>query len=829
MARSLVGTIGSAVALAATMFVCARGVGSAGIPPFGPLLDPVQGAAAAVRYGDLPGSEKQQIPSLGAGVRVLFDTRGVPHVYASNTRDAYRALGYAIARDRYFQMELTYRAASGTLTELVGARALPVDKEARRLGLGWAAESKWAALDTSSEGRRAMQAFADGVNAYRATMTPANTPMEYKLLGVTPMERWEPRYSVYLLMRMALTLAYNPDDLRRTRVAALVGRDAADALFPRNAPIQEPIQPVPGRTAPREEWRVIPAPGLPDTTLLAPAKAASVIEHTALAMPGAEQTGDALGSNNWAVAPTRTASGGALLSGDPHLDLSLPSIWYEAHLVVKDSLDVYGVTFPGSPTIVIGFNQNVAWTFTNTGGDVADYFLEDVDNAVTPTQYRLDGAWQKLVPRIELFRSPAGKQIGVDTVYYTHRGPTMRENGRLLSFRWTAHDPSNELDGFVAATRATSVQVWQQAMLPYKTPTQNMLVADRSGTIALRSLGDYPLRQNGEEGSYVRDGRTRASDWVGMLPLEEMPQVMNPAQGFIVSANQQPFDPSVVSRYIGSNWPDPWRALRINELLRADGKVTPDRMRQMHMDPLNVRARMIAPYFVRAAERSGNAALGAAAKMLRDWDYRYALSAQAPVLFEAAMKRAVANTWDELSAESGKPPLAVPASYVYLELLRDSTSIWWDDRRTAGTAETRDALLADALSKAFDSLTVTLGPAGLPWEWGRTGGINVHHLANLPGFSRDHLAVTSGYGTIAPASGANGSHGASWRMIVELTKDRRTAWAIYPGGQSGNPASRRYDDRLEKWRTGQLDSLVVPESEAAFSRARLLSTLELRP
>ncbi|MBC7562211.1 MAG: penicillin acylase family protein [Gemmatimonadaceae bacterium] len=829
MARGLVGTIGSAVTLAVTVFICARGVGSAGIPPFGPLLDPVQGAAAAVRYADLPRSEAQQITSLGANVRVLFDTRGVPHVYASNTRDAYRALGYAIARDRYFQMELTYRAASGTLTELVGARALSLDKEARRLGLGWAAERKWAALDTTSEGRRAMQAFADGVNAYRATMTPASTPIEYKLLGATPMAHWEPRYSVYLLMRMALTLAYNPDDLRRTRVAALVGRDAANALFPRNAPIQEPIQPVPGRTAPREEWVAIPAPGAPDTSLLAPASAASVLEHTALAMPGAEQTGDALGSNNWAIAPTRTASGGALLSGDPHLDLSLPSIWYEAHLVVKDSLDVYGVTFPGSPTIVIGFNKDVAWTFTNTGGDVADYFLEEVDNPTLPTKYRLDGAWQQLVPRIETFHNPAGRQVGVDTVYYTHRGPTTNENGRLLSFRWTAHDASNELDGFVAATRARNVQDWQQAMLPYKAPTQNMLVADRNGTIALRSLGEYPMRRNGEEGSYVRDGRTRASDWIGMLPVDDMPQVMNPAQGFIVSANQQPFDPRVVSRYIGSNWPDPWRALRINEILRADDKVTPERVRQMQMDPLNVRARMIAPYFVRAAERSGNASLGTAAKMLRDWDYRYSLPAQAPVLFEAAMKRAIANTWDELRATPGTPPIAVPASYVYLELLRDSTSIWWDDRRTAGTTETRDALLADALATAFDSLTVTLGPVGLPWEWGLTGGINVRHLANLPGFSREHLAVTSGYGTIAPASGANSTHGASWRMIVELTKNSRTAWAIYPGGQSGNPASRRYDDRLEKWRTGQLDSLVVPESEAAFAQSRLLSILELRP
>jgi penicillin G amidase len=829
MARNLVGTIGSAVALAATVFVCARGVSAAGIPPVGPLLDPVQGAAASVRYADLPVAETQAVPGLSSAVRVLFDVRGVPHIYAANTRDAYRALGFAVARDRFFQMELTYRAASGTLTELAGARALPLDKESRSLGLGWAAERKWAALDSGSDGRRAMEAFADGVNAYRETLTAASTPVEYKLLGATPLAKWEPKYSVYLLMRMALTLAYDPEDLRRTRVAALVGKDAASALFPRNNPIQEPIQPVAGRTAPREQWVTLPAPGAADTSMLVPAKAASVLEHTALAMPGAEQTGDALGSNNWAVAPQRTASGGAILSGDPHLDLSLPSIWYETHLVVKDSLDVYGVTFPGTPTVVIGFNQNVAWTFTNTGGDVADYFLEQVDDAKAPTKYMLDGQWQKLQLRVETYRNAAGATIATDTVFYTHRGPASRENGRFLSFRWTAHDASNELDGFVAATRASSVAQWQTAMLPYKSPTQNMLVADRGGNIALRSYGEYPTRPNGEEGSYVRDGRTRASDWTGMLPLDSMPQVTNPAQGYIVSANQQPFDPAVVPRYIGSNWPDPWRALRINELLRADNKVTPDRVRQMHMDPLNVRARMIAPYFVRAAERSNNPALGAAAKMLRDWDYTYALTAQAPVLFEAAMKRAVRNTWDELSPEAGKPAVATPATAVFLELMRDSTSIWWDDRRTKGTAETRDVLLADALKAAFDSLTLTIGPVGPTWEWSRTGGINVHHLVNLAGFSRDHLPVTSGYGTIAPASGANGSHGASWRMIVELTKDRRTAWSIYPGGQSGNPASKRYDDRLEKWRTGQLDSLVVPESEAVFPPSRILSTLDLRP
>ncbi len=829
MQRGLVGTIASAAVLAGTLFVAARGVSSAGIPPIGPLLDPIVGAVASVRNADLPRQEKLQLPGLDKTTRVLFDPRGVPHIYADNSMDAYRALGFAVARDRLFQMELSYRAAAGTLSELAGAKALPLDREARALGLNWAAERKWAAMDSSNLSRRAMDAFAEGVNAYRATLTPATTPVEYKLLGASPIAKWEGKNAVYLLMRMALTLALDPEDLRRTRVASLVGRQAADALFPRNMPIQEPIQPVAGRTAPRESWTTIPKPGAPDTSLLGPANTASDIADIALAMPTQEQTGDALGSNNWAAAPSRTASGGALLSGDPHLDLSLPSIWYEAHIVVKDSIDVYGVTFPGAPGIVIGFNQNVAWTFTNTGGDVSDLFAEEVDNVKAPTQYKLDGQWQKLTLRVETFRDPSGAVIRVDTVYHTHRGPMRRENGRFMSFRWTSHDPSNEMEGFLNAARATTVGEWQAAMLSYKTPTQNMLVADRSGTIALRSQGTYPLRPD-TSGLYVRDGRTRRSDWTGELAVAQMPQVTNPSQGFIASANQQPLDPSAEPRYIGGNWPDPWRAMRINEILRADAKLTPDTFRKMQMDPLNVRARLFAPYLVRAAERSGNAKLATAAKMVRDWDYRYELTSQVPVLFEAAMRRVTRNTWDELIPGEGKPPVGVPSGSILLSLLRESNSVWWDDRRTTGSAETRDGILASALQSAFDSLATTLGPVGVTWEWSKTGGINVNHLVRLGGFSRLHLPVTSGPGTVAPASGTGeGSHGASWRMVVELTKDRRTAWAIYPGGQSGNPASARYTDRLEKWRTGQLDSLIVPPSEQAFAPGRVLSTLEFRP
>mgnify|MGYP002780171210 CR=1 FL=1 len=824
MPRTLAGTIVAGLTVGALCVVCARRTGP--LPPLGPLLDPVHGAPAALRSADLPYRATDAIAGLTGTVEVTYDDRGVPHVFATNRHDAYRALGYVVARDRWFQMELTYRAAAGRLTEIAGPRVLELDRTARRLGLGWAAERKWKALPKDDEGRQAMLAFAEGANAWRRTMSAATTPVEYKLLGVQPMERWEPQYAAYLLMRMAYTLAYSPDELDRTRVAALVGREAADALLPRDMPIQEPIQPVPGRTAPRVALAPLPPPGAPDSTLLGPAAAAAAIERVTQGLVPRRLGGDALGSNNWAVAPARTASGAALLAGDPHLALSLPSIWYEAHLVVKDTLDVYGVTFPGAPSIIIGFNRDVAWSPTNTGGDVGDLYLERVDDPARPARYEVDGRWRPLQRRVEVYAAPDGRVLRIDTLHVTHRGPVLVEDGRFMSFRWAPHDPSRDVNGFLGAARARSVAEFRQAMLAYRVPTQNMLVADRAGTIAIRSHGFYPLRARPVDGEYVQDGRTSASDWIGELPVEQYPQALAPAQGFLASANQQPLDPQVAPQFIGAHWAEPWRALRINELLRADARVTADAMRRYQTDPLSTRARTIVPLLLAAV--AGDTAAAPAAALLGAWDFRYTLDARAPVLFEAAMRRVTRAAWDELVPAGEEGRVATPSELALVALLQDSASAWWDVRATPAR-ETRRAIVAAALRATHDSLVAAHGPPGPAWAWEKTGGINVHHLLRLPGFSRLSLPVTSGNGTLAPASGGDRAHGASWRMVVELARDRRTAWAIYPGGQSGNPASRRYDDRLEKWRTGQLDTLVVPPSREAFPKARLLASLVLNP
>jgi len=281
------------------------------LPPLGPLLDPANGVWASAAATNFPARQQRQIAGLHDSVTVLFDDRGVPHIFASNESDAWRALGFVVARDRLFQMEAQTRAASGRLTEWAGERALEADRDARALGLAWGAERKAAAYDRSAPAWLAIQAYADGVNAYIAQMRPRDLPLEYRLLKARPI-KWEPIYSFYFLARMSLTLGLNDATLRRLRAQALVGPQAADALFPVNSPVQEPIQPN-GQNKPRYDFSEVPPPGAPDSSALA-ALAAREQLLVALARPFNDERSDAVGSNNWAVDAAHSASGTALVA-----------------------------------------------------------------------------------------------------------------------------------------------------------------------------------------------------------------------------------------------------------------------------------------------------------------------------------------------------------------------------------------------------------------------------------------------------------------------------------------------------------------------------------
>lgn len=814
------GTLLAALFLAILLYAGARPIGP--IPPLGNFLDPVHGVWAVAAAAELPSASSARIPGLLRPVRVRYDRRGVPHIFAESETDVQRALGYVVARDRLFQLELQARAGAGTLTELIGPDVLSIDRAARGLGLPGAAERALAALDSTSAERTSLNAFADGVNAWIDQLSARQVPLEYRLLDRRP-ARWQPINTLHLLNRMGWTLALSGNEVLRLETRARVGRAAADALFPIDNPIQEPLQPN-GQTAPRFDFIKVPPPGPPDTQFVEREK--SSIRQSSL-MPRAE---DALGSNNWAVSPARSASGFALLAGDPHLELTLPSIWYEAHLIVPGKLDVYGVTIPGAPSIVIGFNRALAWTFTNTESDVMDKYAESVDEDARPNKYLLDGAWVPMTRRVETYRGKGGEVLAVDTLLFNRRGPINRSGGRWISTRWTVLEGASSLRAFAAVAHAGSVADYFKAMETYGAPPQNMLVADRAGSIGIRSTGRFPVRPGDGRGDEFRDGTTSASDWTGDWSWSAVPQSVDPRQGFLASANQQPIDPRQHPRYLGADWYSPWRAMRINLLLRADSQVSVDDMRRFQTDPGSARADLFVPAFLAAAGLSHDSSVGRAAALLAQWDRRYLRENQRAVLFEGAMQALSRRLWDELTDPVGNPRSwqgPYPGESVVAELLADPDNAWWDDRRTS-VVEHRDDVLNAALQEA---LQVTVAIHGEPdaggWRWDRVRHANIYHLLRIPALSRLELPVQGGPSTLSPSSGS-GTEGPSWRMVVQLGPNVH-GWGTYPGGQSGNPVSHRYAEHLQQWMAGELDSLRFPSRIEELTGEDASASLLLEP
>jgi penicillin G amidase len=815
----------SAAVLAAAGYAGARPLGP--LPALGGFLDPVNGVWGVAYSAELPPEALAQIPGLEGEVSVVYDDRRVPHIFAESELDARRALGYVVARDRLFEMEVQTRATAGTLTELAGPALLNADVQSRAMGLAWAAERDLEQIKNDPEFTAALEAYADGVNSFIDAMRPEDLPIEYHLLGKTPL-RWEPIHTLYLLKRMGWTLSFAPAEFRKARTAALVGREAADALMPVNSPIREPVQPHEGA-----RWMptVIPDPGTPDDVDYVQMETMSALVGPMDQSRGWD--GPVLGSNNWAVGPSKSATGNAILSGDPHLNLTLPSIWYEAHMVVEGGLDAAGVTMAGTPAIVIGFNRDVAWSFTNTGGDVLDYYRETLDDPEHPTSYLLDGEWEPLSSRIEEYRGPDGALLKTDTIYHTHRGPIVNVGDDHLSMHWTVLDNQGEVAALLQANRATSAAEWLDAMTGWYAPTQNGLVADRGGHIAIQSAGFYPDRPENTTGDWFYNGTTSNSDWTGSLG--RYPRAVDPEQGYLASANQQPYDPDDVADYIGADWPSPWRALTINGLLRAKDDHTAADLEAYQTFPSGARSITFHAVFMEAAAQLQEAGIATpelreAATLLGEWNLEYTPDNTRAALFEAIMDAMQRGVWDELDDSEGRR-VATPGTDITWALLDQPNSPWWDDLSTP-EVEDRNAMLGLAMVRGLAAVREEHGAeSGDGWRWSEESQKNIFHLLQIPALSRMGLPVTGGPGLLSPNTG-RGTHGASWRMVVEMAEEVIPR-GTFPGGQSGNPVSPGYDDRLDSWLRGELQDLRFPRTEEELAsdgliRSRLTLTGGIR-
>ncbi|SNC77298.1 penicillin amidase [Hymenobacter gelipurpurascens] len=775
------------------------------VPPMGKLLSPYRGIWQNGEDAQaLEEPQTLQLPGLRQPVRVRFDDRRVPHIFAENEHDLYYAQGYLTAHDRLWQMEFMTRVAAGRISEVVGSKALEYDRFQRRMGLAYGAENSLREMLKDPTTRVVLESYSEGVNAYINTLAPKDYPFEYKLLDYAP-EPWQPLKCALLLKLMAWDLSGRSDDLRLSNILRKYGPKVVQDLFPDYPNRQDAIVPTGSPLA----FKPVPVPVAP------PSFAAAISDKVPAREPDAE-----LGSNNFAVAGSRSASGLPILANDPHLQLNLPSIWYQVQMTAP-GLNVYGVTIPGAPAVIIGFNENVAWGVTNVGGDVLDWYQLKFKNKAM-REYWHEGRWKpvrRVVERVVV----RGQPDLLDTVLYTHHGPIVYDREEKVfnkqtpirhAMRWTAHDGANEVLAFYRLNRARSYQDYSAALKTYGSPAQNFIFASNQNDIAIRPNGRFPLKWQ-DQGKFILDGSDVAYDWHGWIPMEQNPHVENPARGFVSSANQ-PSAGLDYPYYLGWDYAPADRAHRINEQLAKMRRATPDSLRQLQNDNLGVNARLMLPAMLRALSKeaplSPNSPAYSAQEALQRWDYHYNADAVGATVFELWYNNLVDRLWeDDFSSKATGLEMRYPSRDRTNRLLlaeteapkRSTTSPWIDDRRTAKQENVHDLLLA-SLNFAVDSLTRKFGPLGPKWAWANQKSTDINHLANLPGFGRADIDCAGSPGSVNATGPRNGP---SWRMVVALGP-KVQAYGIFPGGQSGNPASAYYDDMIEPWRVGHLDELV---------------------
>jgi penicillin amidase len=743
------------------------------IPPIGKFLNPATGFWQNAESKSVAAEKELKLSGLQGKVTVQYDENRIPHIFAENDHDLYYAQGYITAQDRLWQMDIQTRSASGRLSEVVGEKALGVDRYHRRMGMVYGAENTLKAMMKDPVMRVVINAYTEGVNSYIHQLDKRNYPIEYKLLDYAP-EEWKPINCAFLLKLMSETLAGGTNELAMTNVLNKFGAKVTNELFPDYPMHESPI--IPAGT----KWDFKPLP--------IPAPPAAFKAQTMAGIPLKDKV-EGIGSNNWAISGSKTASGYPILANDPHLNLTFPSIWYQMQLSAP-GVNVYGVSLPGAPCIVIGYNKKISWGVTNVDADILDWYqLKFKDE--NRNEYWYNKQWNKVTYRIEKIAVKGQPDI-VDTVRYTRFGPVVYDNAKQAgkrdnipvgnALRWIAHDESNEFKTFYLLNRGSNYADYREALKYFSAPAQNFVFASADNDIAITPNGKLPLKYK-EQGKFLMDGGDPANDWHGFIPFEQNPTVKNPPRGFVSSANQSSTDPAY-PYYINWQFAPYERGKRINDRLGAMQKATMDSMRILQTDTYSIRAQDILPTMLKYLDASKlDENQLAALNILKKWDKFLAADSEGASIFTNWWSRFYEATWQDNFTDKNLPLNRPSMDRTEELLLKDPNSVWFDNKKTAMKESAVD-VLSRSFNLAVDDLIKDHGKPG-NWQWGEVKPFEVSHLANIPGFGSGNFA-TGGAGSTVNA--LIDGHGPSWRMVVQLGP-RVKGYGILPGGQSGNPGS----------------------------------------
>lgn len=775
--------------------------------PLGKLLSPQHGVWQNAEPADINYNEDLSFPQLAGKTEVYLDDRLVPHIFAEYENDAYFIQGYLHAKFRLWQMELQTHAAAGRASEIIGDKALAHDREFRRLGMVYAAEIALKEIENDPVLKTECDSYTAGVNAYIGSLTQSQLPLEYKLIGYEP-EKWTNLKSALFLKYMAYDLAGRDNDFEMTNAKNFFSRADFDLLFPAMPDSLEPIIPKGTLFAP------------PGVTVKAPATADSLyFGRDTLQVQEPHKPDANNGSNNWAVNGSKTQSGSPILCNDPHLGLNLPSLWYEIHMSTPQ-FNCYGVSFPGGPGIIIGFNDDIAWGLTNGGRDVRDYY-EITFKDDTRQEYLYNGAWRKTDFRPEPIKIK-GKPDYIDTVAYTVFGPVMFDksysggrtiNQKYYAVRWKAHDPSLEFKVFNLLNRAKDYGDYTEALSYFHTPGHNVVFAAKNGDIAMKTQGEWPAKWKGQ-GDFVMPGTDSSYLWQYMIPPGETPiqylRPDNPQRGFVSSANQRPVD-STYPYYLGRDYP-PYRGIIINRKLAAMSNITVQDMMALQTDNYDVFAEMAMPIVLKNMKED---VLSADEKryfdILRNWNNTNNADSKGATIFNLWWNAFYDTVYSDEYAKGPTVIMRPFTSTLVESVLKDPAYKFLDNINTPAV-ET----LADEVTAAFKKAAVALSTAEKEGrlEWAKFKDTHITHLARLPAFSRQHIPIGGGRFSI---NATREDHGPSWRMIVSLAAQTE-AFGVYPGGQNGNPGSKYYDMFIDTWAAGKYYPLWVMKKEESMDK-----------
>ncbi len=803
-----------------------------------------------------------KIAGLDNTVDIYRDEMGIPHIYASTTHDLFFAQGYVHAQERFWQMDFWRHIGSGRLSEMLGKDALDNDKFLRTMGWRQIAEQEYVELDPIS--RTILDAYVEGVNAYITDREPVELSLEYLILtGVLNrgyiIEPWTPIHSLTWGKYMAWDLRGNMGaEIERAVLLKTHSLEQVNELFPPYPDDHPIIVEQIGDVITKNQSPVSHSESayiVPSTESLA-----QIADQFASLDPLLGPTGSGIGSNSWAISGDLTNTGSPILANDPHLGISMPSIWFQVdmHCRIKSEacpFEMSGFTFAGVPGVVIGHNDRIAWGFTNVGPDVMDLYVERV-NPDNPNQYEVNGEWVDFETRIETIQVAGSEPVEL-TVRSTRHGPVLTDTydplkdevdlkedpeaqpfkdkagvalpeNYVISLAWTALRSSTPFEAVWGFNLAQNWDDFRQAARHFHVPAQNLLYADVDGNIGYQMPGDIPIRANGD-GRLPVPGWTDEYDWTGFIPYEELPYELNPASGYIATANNQ-VNPVDYPHLISTDWSYGFRAVRIVDMIEsAPGKFNIAYIQQMQADSKNLNAETLVPILL-ALDLDPKLAT-VRDQTLGSWDYYNRADSQSASVFEHFWWNLLMDTFKDDLLEDYWPEGGSRWYEVVREIVNQPDSQWWDDKDTEGIIETRDDMFIRAFEETVVQMQKEFGRDPAKWPvWGELHGATFRNLPLGDSgigpiealFNRGPFITGGGEGIVNATGWTVGeSFEVDWlpsmRMIVDLG-DVRNSLTVHTTGESGHAYHPHYDDIAPLWASGKYYPMLWDE-QAVISNA----------